>query len=126
MRISYLQHTKSEGPGYIAEWAENKGHELTGYNMINGDMLPAIDNFDWLIVLGGPMSIDEIRKYPWLKDEKTLISEAMKKKKVVIGICLGAQMMAEALGGRVFKSPLKEIGWYPIQMTHHATSDEIF
>ncbi|MEH1899745.1 MAG: type 1 glutamine amidotransferase [Nostoc sp.] len=126
MRIHYLQHVPFEGLASIEHWLTKKDHILSATKFYNGDSLPSVDNLDWLIVMGGPMNVYEDHKYPWLTLEKHLIEEAIKKNKIVIGICLGSQLIADVLGSKVYKGQEKEIGWYPIQMTTEAQNYPVF
>ncbi|MBE9013449.1 type 1 glutamine amidotransferase, partial [Pseudanabaenaceae cyanobacterium LEGE 13415] len=117
MRVHYLQHVPFEGLGSIATWMTKQNHLLSCIRLYANDPLPAVDDFDWLIVLGGPMNIDEEEQYPWLIVEKQLIKQAIEQKKIVLGICLGAQLIADALGAKVYAGQHKEIGWFPIRTT---------
>ena len=81
--------------------------------------------FDFLIVMGGPMSVHDEDKYPWLKKEKEFIRSAIENKKIVIGICLGSQLIAEVLGSKVYQNKEKEIGWFPIKFSHSENSNKI-
>ncbi len=112
--IHYLQHVPFEGPGCIETWAEAAGFRITASRMYTDDRLPSMEHFDWLVVMGGPMNIYEDIKYPWLKNEKAFIGRAIKNKKVVLGICLGAQLIADVLGAPVKPNRYKEIGWHPV------------
>src|ERR1700734_4367059 len=113
MRAIALQHAACEGPGEIARWAEARGHKVTVRHLYAGDALPALGEFDLLVVMGGEMNIYQYRDYPWLKPERQLIAAAMQAGKRVIGICLGAQLSADALGARVTQNRSWEIGWVP-------------
>jgi GMP synthase-like glutamine amidotransferase len=73
-----------------------------------------VDGFDWLIVMGGPMNVYQYRDYPWLRAERRVIRDAVSANKRVLGVCLGAQLIADALGGKVFQNDHKEIGWFPV------------
>ncbi|MGF2040593.1 MAG: type 1 glutamine amidotransferase [Nostoc sp. CmiVER01] len=126
MRIHYLQHVPFEGLASIEHWLTKKDHILSATKFYNDDSLPSVDDLDWLIVMGGPMNVYEDDKYPWLTLEKYFIEEAIKKNKIVIGICLGSQLIADVLGSKVYKGQEKEIGWYPIQMTIEAQSYPVF
>jgi GMP synthase (glutamine-hydrolysing) len=114
MRVHYLQHASFEGINCLAPWIKQHGHLLTGSHLYRGDALPSIDAFDWLVILGGPMSVHCTEKHPWLIAEKKLIQQAIDNRKVVLGICLGGQLIADVLGAMVKKNTYKEIGWFPI------------
>lgn len=126
MRIHYLQHVPFEGLASIEQWAIKKDYILSATKFYNGDTLPSVDDLDWLIVMGGSMNIYEDDEYPWLRLEKHFIAEAIKKNKIVIGICLGSQLIADVLGSKVYKGQEKEIGWYPIQVTTEAQKSAVF
>jgi GMP synthase (glutamine-hydrolysing) len=126
IRIHLLQHVPFEPAGIIETWIKDKNHRLTKTEFFINDMLPEVSSFDWLIVMGGPMSIYEENKYPWLKKEKEFIKSAIRNKKVVIGICLGAQLTAKALGADVYPNKYKEIGWFRIRTTAHSAKYNLF
>ncbi|HUB68353.1 MAG TPA: type 1 glutamine amidotransferase [Candidatus Methylacidiphilales bacterium] len=119
MKINVLQHAVSEGPGEIGAWAGRRGNFVREHHLYRGDALPATDSFDLLVVMGGEMNIYQYRDYPWLKPERQLIEAALNGGKRVIGVCLGGQLIADALGSRVTQNPDWEMGWFPI-----AFSDE--
>ena len=115
MNIHYLQHVFFETPGYILDWAKENNHSLSATHFYQDDyQLPDVDSFDLLVVMGGPMNIYEEEKYPYLVEEKLLIKESIEKDKMVLGICLGAQLIADVIGGKVVKNETKEIGWLPV------------
>lgn len=117
MKIHYLQHVPFEDPANIAIWARDKGYDVTRTLLCNDEELPeSVDDFDWLVIMGGPMGTYDEDKHPWLKKEKVFIKKAIDAGKVVLGVCLGAQLIAEALGSKVFKNKVKEIGWYPVTL----------
>lgn len=126
LRIHYIQHVPFEDPGYIKTWVSQNNHVLSSTKLYQGEILPSIDEFDWLIVMGGPMGIGDEDQYPWLKKEKEFIKGAIDADKIVIGICLGAQLIADALGARVFPNNKKEIGWYPIDFTDQSSLFPVF
>lgn len=121
MRIRYLQHIAFESPGLIADWAAGWGYPIAGTRLDLGEPLPSVDDFDLLVVMGGPMSVNDEADYPWLRPEKRLIAAAMAAGRFVIGVCLGSQMLAEVLGARVFPNAEKEVGWFPVQTTGAGT-----
>jgi GMP synthase (glutamine-hydrolysing) len=123
MRFHVLQHAAYEGPGEIAAWAEKRGHTLTTSHLYRDDALPAPGEFDALVVMGGEMNIYQDRDWPWLKAERAFIAATLKADKRVVGICLGAQFIADALGGRVVQNPEYELGWFPIRWTPEAIAE---
>lgn len=120
MNVHYLQHVPFEGLGSIKTWLKNRGHNITATRLYNNEELPPIDNIDWLIIMGGPMGVENQAIYPWLTDEKAFIQQALDQNKIVLGICLGAQLIADVLGAYIIKNAYREIGWLPIQL-----SDEV-
>mgnify|MGYP006073944169 CR=1 FL=1 len=125
MNVHYLQHVPFECLGSIEAWLHNRGHRITVTRLYNNEQLPALDDIDWLIVMGGPMGVEDTTNYPWLSAEKDFIKQALTQKKIVLGICLGAQLMADVLGASVTKNPHKEIGWFPIQLTEQAKATQL-
>ena len=115
MRLHWLQHVPFEGLGIIEDWAEERGFDISCTRLYTDEALPEIDTFDWLIVMGGPMGIFDYNDHPWLTEEKEFIELAIDEEKTVVGICLGAQLMADVLGAKVYPGPQKEIGWFPIR-----------
>ena len=111
MRIHYFQHVAFEDPAYILSWAQRKGHSLTKTRLDQGDNPLDSADFDLLVVIGGPMNIYEYDKYLWLKAEKLAIRAAIDSRKYILGICLGAQLVADVLGAHVTTNWEKEIGW---------------
>jgi lipoate-protein ligase B len=117
MRFLCLQHVPFEGPAALADWAATRGHSLDCHGLYDSTELPPLENFDGIFIMGGPMNIDEEAVYPWLAAEKTYIRAAMEAGLYVVGICLGAQLIANMLGSPVNRGPAPEIGWFPIQRT---------
>ncbi len=115
MRILCLQHVPFEGLGSMDAYFREKGHPVHHTHLYLGQECPGMAAFDWLVVMGGPMGVHDEMKYPWLSAEKRFIAEAVAQGKRVLGICLGAQLMAEALGARVSRNRHREIGWFPIR-----------
>lgn len=117
MRVHWLQHVPFETLGSIAPWLAHRGLQPTVTRLHAGETLPTVDQFDWLIVMGGPMNVDEHAKYPWLVAEKALLCDALAAGKRVLGICLGSQLLARALGAEVTPNPHTEIGWFDVSLT---------
>lgn len=117
MEIRVLQHAAFEGPGEIAAWAEQHGHAIRVHHLYRGDPLPDLESFELLVIMGGEMNIYQFRDWPWLKAEGEFIKEALSQGKRAIGICLGAQLIADALGARVVQNSAVELGWLPILWT---------
>jgi GMP synthase-like glutamine amidotransferase len=127
MRIHCLQHAAFESPGVLLDWASRHGHTCTFTHLhAPGPHFPALTEFDWLLILGGAMGVAEEELYPWLRPEKECIRRAIAADKVVVGICLGAQLIAEVLGATVFRNPALEIGFWPIQPTVAAQTHPLF
>lgn len=117
MQIHYLQHVPFEGLGTIEAWAIANGHTLTSTRLYAADPLPSLEQFDLLVILGGPMSVHDEAEYIWLKAEKWFIRQVIEANKPTLGICLGAQLLAESLGAKVINNRHKEIGWFPITLS---------
>jgi GMP synthase-like glutamine amidotransferase len=117
MRLLVLQHVACEGPGSIALWADRHQHQLSILRVDQATALPALANVDWLVILGGPMGVWQEEHYPWLRDEKRFIRDFIATGKPVLGICLGAQLIAAALGASVQPHRQAEIGWFPVELT---------
>lgn len=126
MKIHYLQHVPFENLANIEPWAINENHTISKTLLFNNHTLPKTSEFDWLIIMGGPMNIYEDKKYSWLVEEKKFIEKAIADEKNVLGICLGAQLITDVLGGTVYKNNYKEIGWHPVLLTEEAKSSSVF
>lgn len=114
LRIHVLQHVAFEGPAAIEKWLMGRGHSLSVTKLYQNESLPTQNDFDWLIVMGGPMGVDDIEQYPWLKNERKFILNSIESGKCILGICLGSQLIAAALGAKVKKNKYREIGWFDI------------
>jgi GMP synthase (glutamine-hydrolysing) len=125
MRIHSLQHVPFEDIGSMASDFRVRGYSLSSTHWYRGDAAPAVDDFDALVVMGGPMGIYDEAIYPWLADEKALIKDAIAAGKIVLGICLGAQLIADVLGGKVTRNAHKEIGWLPITINPAAATHPV-
>lgn len=126
LRIHYFQHVPFEGIGNIQTWSSTNKHILTFTKFFEHADLPDLENIDWLIIMGGPMGVYDEDKYTWIIKEKQFIKQAIEAGKIVIGICLGAQLIAEILGAKVYANQFKEIGWYPIEFNREAEKNILF
>jgi GMP synthase-like glutamine amidotransferase len=126
MRIHCLTHVPFEGPAGIADWAQARRHALTVTPLYAGYPPPDAASYDWLVVMGGPMGVGDEAAYPWLVVEKRAIRDAIDAGKTVLGVCLGAQLIAEVLGARVYRNAHPEIGWMSIELTPEALESPLF
>lgn len=127
MHIHCFRHVAFETPGTIAEWVELNGHTLTHTLFFEKNFqLPQFSDFDALLVMGGPMNVYEHEKFPWLPAEKIFIRNAIDAGKKILGICLGAQLIASALGYEVFRGKEKEIGFFNVHFTNEALNNPVF
>jgi len=126
MNFHYLQHAAGEGPGQVAIWAAANGHNMTGTHWYRGDPSPDAAMIDFLVIMGGGMNIHQHDLYPWLVAEKALIAKVIGEGKPVLGICLGAQLIADVMGGKVYKNSQLEIGWFPIRTLDAALHQPFF
>ncbi|MCK5862638.1 MAG: gamma-glutamyl-gamma-aminobutyrate hydrolase family protein, partial [Candidatus Hydrogenedentes bacterium] len=117
MRAHYLQHVPFEGLGSIESRLHSSGYEISSTQLFESPEFPALEEIDLLLVMGGPMSVNDEEIYPWLSQEKEFIRRAIDMKKPVLGVCLGAQLIANVLGARVYQNSEKEIGWWPVHGT---------
>ncbi len=109
-----LLHVPFEQPGIIKTWLDKKGIAVGFVELFNGDPLPSVDKTEILFVMGGPMSANDDLLFPWLTEEKRFIREVCTAGKPMLGICLGAQLIAAAFGADVHPNNYREIGWYPV------------
>jgi GMP synthase-like glutamine amidotransferase len=123
--IHIFQHDPSVGAGFITDWIRHWRFGVTCTQFYNNDPLPDVNRFDWLIVLGGNMGVFDYDSFPWLYEEKRCIEAALTRHKKIIGICLGAQIIAEVLGARVYRARFPEIGWFPVEIPKDAMKSPI-
>ena len=114
MRVYYLQHADGEDLGNMKGWFEEQGWPINGVRVDRGELLPPLDWFDVLVVLGGPMSVNHTQEHLWLKAEIEFIKAAITEGRTVIGLCLGAQLIARALDTEVTAAQSAEVGWFDI------------
>jgi len=126
MRFHYFQHVPFEPPANIEKWVKEKNFPIKGTHLYKNDPFPDFSSFDVLIVMGGPMGVYDEMEYPFLAREKVFIENSLKLGKKVIGVCLGAQLIADVLGAKVYKNKYKEIGWFPVYKTDEANNNTAF
>lgn len=114
MEIKILKHIQFEEPGFFLNVFREYGFDIDFCNLYEGDD-PDKGKPDVILVMGGPMNIHDEESNPWLKIEKEYILSCINEKKVVIGVCLGAQLIASVLGAEVYKNKTSEIGWFPVK-----------
>ncbi len=128
-RLLIVRHIDIEGPGSFGKFATEEGCAYQIFDAYDNkpDALSEIDLSDigGIVLLGGPMNVYEEEKYPFLAAEKDLVRNAIEKNIPVLGICLGAQLIAVALGARVRPSPVKEVGWYDVELEEVAKTDPL-
>ena len=126
MRVHWLQHAEHEDLGCIAPWLAARGADVTMTPLQRGVPLPASPDFEWLIVMGGPMNIYEHDAHPWLVAEKAFIRKAIDAGRTVLGICLGSQLIADVLGGPVTRNAESEVGWFDVTLEPAGRRNPLF
>jgi len=113
--VHVLQHVPFEDPGSISQWLEYRKATIGYTRFFESPQLPPLNSIDMVVIMGGPMSANDEGKLPWLIREKQFIHDAIIGGISVLGICLGAQLIASAMGARVYRNSVKEIGWFPVR-----------
>jgi GMP synthase-like glutamine amidotransferase len=125
--VLVFQHIWCETPGIFLDLLREQSLPVETVKLFEGDRPPDdLSPFSGLLVMGGPMSVNDEADYPWLKAEDRILKEALALDVPTLGICLGSQLIAKAAGGAVRRGPLKEIGWYPVRLTAAARHDRLF
>jgi GMP synthase (glutamine-hydrolysing) len=125
--ILIIKQVEQEGPGLIEKMFAANGWGFMTIELSRNEKLPSdFDGIGALVVLGGPMNVYEEKQYPFLKEEESLIRKALIEEVPILGICLGAQLLAKTCGGQVKKAPHKEIGWYKVEKTVDGKKDTLF
>ena len=127
MKLLVLQHADVEHPGIFREFLAEDGHTYDAVELDEGEALPELDGYDGLWVMGGPMDVWQAETHPWLVAEKALIREAVEGRGLpFLGLCLGHQLLAVALGGACGPSKVPEIGVMDVQLTEDGASGVFF
>lgn len=126
MRLQMFEHMSSKTNCNITKWAAINGHELNRTKLHKNDSMPDLDSFDWLIVMGGPQDAWDEENHPWLRLEKDFILEAVHAGKIVLAICLGVQILAEAMGSRAFRNEHREFGWQTVSVLPEGRDSFLF
>ncbi|MCX8116851.1 MAG: type 1 glutamine amidotransferase [Desulfobacterota bacterium] len=126
MKVLILKHVNTEGPGLIEDFLIQQGAPYHIIDLSLSPYLPKPDAFSHIVILGGPMNVYEEDRYPFLKMEDLFLKEAIQRGRTILGICLGAQLIAKALGARVYRAPLKEMGWDQVVLTEEGRKDPLF
>jgi GMP synthase (glutamine-hydrolysing) len=125
-KVLVLQHIECEPPGAFGDVLRERGADVVAVELDAGEKLPDWREFDHIVAMGGPMSVNDDDRLPWLADEKRLVSDAVRAGKPFWGTCLGAQLLASSLGARVYPGPRQEIGMLPVRLTPGASHDALF
>ena len=125
-RIHIVQHVSFESPARIAAWARERGHASATTRVYEQAVFPPVYEMDALVVMGGPMSVHDDERIPWLVAEKRLIAGAVEAGCFVLGVCLGAQLIASVAGARVHRNRFKEVGWFDVEATREGRSHPRF
>jgi GMP synthase (glutamine-hydrolysing) len=125
MPVLICKNIKTEGPGTIEDYLKERKVRYTIVDLSEGEGIHGTNSYDTLVMMGGPMSVNEDKIYPYIKEEEKLVRDFIADGKKVLGVCLGAQIIAKALGARVYAGPQKEIGWYNIDLTEEGMKDPL-
>ncbi len=127
MKLHLLEHDPEDiSHTNITIWAAKKGYEISKTDVSNTEELPRPTDFDWLMVMGGFQHVWDDETNPWLIPEKKLISDSVISGKIILGICFGAQLLAEVLGGQIFPNKHREIGWHEVSLTPEGRDSFLF
>ncbi len=124
--VLIVQHVAPEPPGLIRQALERRGLDCRVVRVDRGERIPRTLRAAGLVVMGGPMGVYQQDRYPHLADELRLLADAATRGRPILGICLGSQLLAAALGARVYPAPAKEIGWHEVRLLPEASQDALF
>ena len=125
MRVLVLQHIACEPPGVYEDVLRERGAELHRVELDEGEAIPP-GEFDAIVAMGGPMSVNDEEALPWLAEEKRFVAAAVRAGTPYWGVCLGVQLLASSLGARVYPGEQPEVGLLPVELTDEARSDPVF
>lgn len=120
-RMHVIQHVPFEGPAAILDWAIERQCSVTYTRQWLGESLPSLSDFDFLVVMGGPMGVHDTQEFAWMTGEISFVGQSLQANKAVFGVCLGAQVMSTALGGLVTKNIHKEVGYFPVHRIENSS-----
>jgi GMP synthase-like glutamine amidotransferase len=126
MRVLVLQHIACEHPGVFSEVMRERGDEVVAIEVDEGEPLPDWRDFDALLAMGGPMGAGDDAEHPWLAAERQLVREAVEGGRPFLGVCLGVQLLAAALGARVYEAERPEVGLLEVELTDEGRDDPLF
>jgi GMP synthase (glutamine-hydrolysing) len=126
LRVLVLQHIACEPPGVFEDVLQDRGADLHRVELDEGEPLPDWREFDAIVAMGGPMSVNDEATLPWLTEEKRAIGEAVRAGTPFWGVCLGVQLLAASLGARVYPGPEPEVGLLPVELTDEGRADPVF
>ena len=127
MRLLVFQHIDCEHPGQLREYLEQDGIDWTAVELDEGEPIPPLEDYDVLWVMGGPMDVWDVEQNPWLVEEKRAIRRWVRElNKPYLGLCLGHQLLADALGGTCGPQPTPEIGVLEVELTAEGRADPLF
>jgi GMP synthase-like glutamine amidotransferase len=124
VRVLSIVHQADAGPGVFAEAAAAAGHELEGWSPPDSPP-PSLERYDAAMVFGGAMHVDQEERHPWLRPEKELLRGLLESDTPMLGVCLGAQLLAEAAGGSAQRAAEPEIGWFEVEVDHAGREDPL-
>jgi GMP synthase-like glutamine amidotransferase len=125
MAVLIIKNVETEGPGTMEEFLKKEELPFAIIELGSGEIPLPLEDFDTLVIMGGPMGVYEMDRYPHLRIESRLIREAINRKMKILGVCLGAQMIAYCLGSEVYRGPQEEIGWHSIELTGDSLKDPL-
>ena len=126
MRVLVLQHEWNDGPGYLGDALTQRGAALDVVRLDQQETIPDLVPYDMLLIMGGEMNVYAEEEHPWLIDEALIIRQAVEADKAVLGVCLGGQLLAKALGAKVHVGAVHEIGLVPLTLTEQGQHDPFF